>query len=93
MDKGRSVSAPLPCRSDPERWAEAKKPDPEAQQMCWICPNRAGCLNAAATPGRRVTGIWGGIFLPDYEREQRQWANQMNQVRHAQAVINNQEVA
>lgn len=94
MDTGRSVS--LACTADPERWSEAKKPDSEAQQLCWSCPNRAQCLANAtrATRGDRVTGIWGGIFLSDHERHPRQWANQMKQARHALAVINNhQEVA
>lgn len=79
-----------PCASDPARWAEATKPDAEAQAMCRTqCPIRDKCLDLASGKDR-VVGIWGGFFLPDPVRHPQTAAKQVKGMRHALSVVKQQ---
>lgn len=80
-----------PCAADAARWAEASAPDAAAQHLCrTACPIRKACLDQA-TSGKRVMGIWGGLFFPDFEKHPRQHKNQLESARHARSIL--QEVA
>lgn len=82
-----------PCAQNPARWADARRPDAEAQQLCrTACAIRRECLRRATAPGP-TQGIWGGVFLPSREKHSRQWANAMASVRHSLAILSNEEVA
>ena len=55
------------CAGDPDRWALATGPDPEAIALCRACPLRWQCArDARDVPGLR--GIWAGVFVAESGR-------------------------
>ena len=59
----QSAVAPTPCRQDPDRWALATGPDPDAIQLCRDCPRRWACAQEAGELPD-VSGICAGVFVP-----------------------------